>query len=151
MTDTTRNRVGLFLLNLEAPATGAGAPTLYLSLTVDTVRSHLAGCAEVTQALKDPVVATSHVTGTYEEEVFGAEVTIDAELTGYPEIYWPPNAGIGPVIPANFRAKLQMTNGWESGKVVYQYVGPNGQWVKVGPVPIEEVQSVSEGAKVAAE
>ncbi|MBL4613255.1 MAG: DUF1842 domain-containing protein [Magnetovibrio sp.] len=129
----TSQMAGLFRLSLETESKLAGAPALHLSLTIDTVNDIADGAAEVTQALADPVVCTSHVHGTvnpqYTMDPSSSKIRID--LTGYPLIHWPQGGGVGPVFPPNFKAQLLMETDYQKGNVIYQYQTSNGSWVKI--------------------
>ncbi len=133
-------KMGLFLLNLESfPKQGiVGAPTLSLHLTVDTVSDQAHGMAVVTQALEQPIVCRSSVSGNviYETVMSPGESKIRIDLTGYPEIHWPSHGGIGPVMPKNFKAMVLLDSDWKNGTVVYQYLTYAG-W-----------QSVSQGIAI---
>ncbi len=123
---------GLFPLKVQSETTLFGAPILHVTLGVDTVNKKVTGIATVTQALQNPIVCTSHVTGDliYETVQSPGISKIRIDLTGYPEIHWPTNAGIGPVIPKNFSAILLFDKDWSSGIAMYQYRTNNAGWIK---------------------
>ncbi|TPV96585.1 MAG: DUF1842 domain-containing protein [Myxococcales bacterium FL481] len=128
----TSTKSGLFWLPLESEPKMPGAPTLHLWLTIDTPNLQANGCAEVTQALEHPVVATSHVTGpVIYETVMGPGSKIRIDLSGYPQIHWPSGGGIGPVIPKNFTAMVLLDTNWQQGTVHYQYMTQSGAWQEV--------------------
>ena len=139
--ENTERLAGLFLLNLQSESGGLmGAPTVKLSLTIDTVTDVANGLATVTQALEDPIVCRSHVNGPviYEYTMDPESSCIRVDLTGYPEIHWPSGGGIGPVIPANFKAQILLSTNWQEGKIYYQYQTSTGNWVK----EIQEIHTV---------
>jgi hypothetical protein len=115
---------GLFHLPLQSESPLLGAPILHLQLGVDTVNNTVSGIATVTQALADPVVCTSHVTGNliYETVMKPGKSMIRIDLSGYPEIHWPKGGGVGPVIPKNFSAMILFDENWNNGIVQYQYL-----------------------------
>lgn len=124
--------VGLFHLNLITESGILGAPTLTLSLGVDTVNKKVTGVAEVyDNSLRDPVLCQSHVTGEmiYEVVMPPGHSAIRIDLTGYPEIHWPVYGGIGPVIPSNFTAVIVFDSEWNQGYVEYQHLTASG-WQK---------------------
>lgn len=154
MTDTsstdTENNVGLFLLQLESESAAIGAPILHLNLTVDTVNETTNGIAEVTQALANPLVCTSHVTGpVIYQTVMGPGSTIRLNLTGYPVIHWPSGGGVGPVLLKNLTATVVLDQDWQSGDVRYQYQDKAGNWHNIYNQQIHAVNQ--QAAKVAAE
>lgn len=146
MTDTMNvenQKAGLFLLKLQSGSGMPGAPVLHLNLGVDAPHDKVTGIAEVTQALANPVVCTSHVHGVViYETVMGPGSKIRIDLSGYPNIDWPKDAGVGPVIPKNFTAMVLLDTDWRSGEVRYQYQSVNGGWVSMTQ-PIHEVDTVA--------
>ena len=126
-----KEAVGFFHMSLRSESNLAGAPIVYLELGVDTVNEAVTGSAIVTQALKNPVVCKSHVTGVLISQFVmpPGTSTYRIDLTGYPEIHWPKGGGIGPVIPKNFTATLLFDSNWANGTIQYQYATASG-WVK---------------------
>lgn len=144
-------RAGLFLLRLQSETAAIGAPILHLNLGIDTPHQRASGIAEVTQALEHPVVCVSHVSGpVIYETVMGPGSKIRLDLDGYPNIYWPPEAGIGPVIPKNFTAMVLLNSDWKSGEVRYQYRNEAGGWVhitqKIFEVETQDAQKISKAS-----
>jgi hypothetical protein len=123
-TTNKKNLVGLFFLPLVSTSNIPGGPHVQLKLTVDSVNKTVTGSAIVTQALEHPIVCSSHVTGNYIYEFVmkpgNSKIRID--LIGYPEINWPSNGGIGPVIPKNFTAIILLDSDWTNGFINYQYL-----------------------------
>jgi hypothetical protein len=118
---------GLFLLKLQSVSKLPGAPTLHLTLTVDTVNQKVSGYEEVTQALLHPVVSKGHVYGDLiYEYVWGPGSKVRIDLTGYPIIHWPAGGGVGPVILPNFRATLLLDTHYSKGEVHYEYLAADG-------------------------
>ncbi|MBQ4836602.1 DUF1842 domain-containing protein [Pseudoalteromonas luteoviolacea] len=139
----TTQRAGLVHLALKSE-TGelyAGAPTLNLQLTLDTIHDSATGYAEVTKATATHVESVSHVSGNIiYETVMGPGSKVRIDLTGFPNIHWPqiPGQGPGIQIPPNFKATLVLEPDFSEGEVVYQYLQypdypqPSlGEWVKV--------------------
>ncbi len=152
MTETTtfegQKPAGLFPLHLIAEGGMPGAPTAKLYLGVYTPQKTVSGLVEITQALLDPVVCTSHVSGVYfYEAVMGAEPKIRIDLEGYPAII-PPNSDI--VLPENFKATIVLDDNWQNGTIIYEYRTNDGRWVNPGPKQIHIVTE-TEAAQVAAE
>jgi len=119
---------GLFHLPLQSESPLFGAPMLHLQLGVDTINNTVSGIATVTQALAEPLVCTSHVTGNviYETVMKPGKSMIRIDLSGYPEIHWPQGGGVGPVIPKNFTAMILFDENWNNGTVQYQYLTSSG-------------------------
>lgn len=127
---TGTQAAGLFLLQLRTQAAMPGAPTLALTLSVYTPGQKVTGHAIVTQALADPVVCQSSVSGPliYETVMPPGKSAIRIDLTGYPGIQWPAGAGVGPVMEPNFRAMIVMATDYSSGVAHYQYLDASGNW-----------------------
>ncbi|MBP2548917.1 hypothetical protein J2858_001833 [Neorhizobium galegae] len=125
-------KVGLFYLPLRSEG-APGAPINTLNLTVYTPKSLVTGHSEVTQAVNPPLSVSSHVSGPLiYETVMGPGSKIRIDLKGWPEIVWPPEAGIGPVIPENYSAILLLEPDFSGGEIIYQYrTGLTGEWHQV--------------------
>jgi hypothetical protein len=119
---------GLFHLPLQSESPLLGAPILHLQLGVDTINNTVSGIATVTQSLAKPIVCTSHVTGNliYETVMKPGKSMIRIDISGYPEIHWPKEGGVGPVIPKNFSAMILFDENWNNGTVQYQYLTSSG-------------------------
>ncbi|MGB8842720.1 MAG: DUF1842 domain-containing protein [Aliidongia sp.] len=132
MSDVSQTRpVGLFQLKLQSSTGGLlGAPELNLSLVVYTPKSEVTGYAEVSQAVTPPSGLTkSHVHGSMTYlTVMGPGSKVRFDLTGYPCIHWPPHAGIGPVIPVNFKAIAVLNTQLTEGTVDYEWQTSDGEW-----------------------
>jgi len=144
-------RAGLFLLKLQAGTAAIGAPILHLNLAIDAPHNKVSGSAEVTQALESPVVCVSHVSGSViYETVMGPGSKIRIDLAGYPNIYWPPEGGVGPAIPKNFTAMMLLDTSWSGGEIHYQYQNKAGVWhsiiQKVHEVETEIAQKISKAS-----
>ncbi|MBB6251958.1 DUF1842 domain-containing protein [Nitrospirillum iridis] len=111
------------LFRLELISGGApGAPTDTLTLTVYTPNREVTGHSVVSQAVNPPLHVASHVTGTLiYETVIGPGSKVRIDLNGWPEIHWPKQAGIGPVIPQNYKATLLLEPNYASGIIRYEY------------------------------
>lgn len=136
---------GLFFLPLKSVSNMPGAPVVNLRLTVDSVNNTVNGLAVVTQALAHPVVCKSSVSGNLIHETVMSPGTsrIRIDLTGYPEIHFPPNGGIGPVVPKNFTAMILFDTDWSNGTIQYQYLGGSG-WIKENqPIEIQAAMRIA--------
>ncbi|QSX36526.1 DUF1842 domain-containing protein [Shewanella sedimentimangrovi] len=141
-------KAGLFLLNLQSESGLMGAPILHLQLGIDAPHAKATGMAQVTQALANPVVCTSHVSGdVIYETVMGPGSKIRIDLCGYPIVNWPKEGGIGPVIPKNFSAIVLLDQNWEKGEVHYQYQSNTGGWVK----EIQKIHEVENSLRLVSE
>lgn len=139
MADTQAHQDGLFLLQLQSSG-APGAPIVKLSLTVYTPGQKVTGFAEVTQATNPPLDVRSHVTGNLiYETVSGPGSKIRIDLDGWPEIHWPKDGGVGPVIPENFKAIIVLEPDYSAGTIEFQYRNDwSGKWTKVRE-PIKKV------------
>ena len=128
----TATRAGLFPLDLRTDPDMPGASTLDLNLTVYTPTREVTGRATVSQALQDPVVAVSHVSGVflYEAVMPPAESAIRIDLTGYPIILNPQDED-GQIPFHNFTAIIVLKTDWSEGTARYEYIDPNGVWQHV--------------------
>lgn len=122
---------GLYFLPLQSKSNMLGAPFVNLRLTVDSVNNTVNGLAVVTQALAQPVVCKSFVSGNliFETVMPPGASKKRIDLTGYPEIYFPSNGGVGPVLPKNFTAMILFDADWSNGTIQYQYLAGSG-WIK---------------------
>jgi hypothetical protein len=129
---TTATPAGLVPLNLRSTPRGPGAPTLRLFLLAFTPKEKVTGYAEVTQALQSPIVCLSHVNGVliWETVMPPGKSAVRIDLTGYPEIVWPDDGGIGPVIGQNFKAMVVLDTHFTEGTVRYEYQSRSGEWVR---------------------
>lgn len=121
---------GLFHLPLQSSSQLLGAPTINLQLGVDTVNETASGIATVHQSTRQGTVCTSEVKGKviYEYTMDPKDSKIRIDLTGYPNIHWPPHGGVGPVILPNLKATILLDTDWSSGTIMYQYMHNSG-WV----------------------
>ena len=154
MTDVTniksQQKAGLFFLELQSGTEAIGAPIVNYRLTVDTVNERATGLAEVTQALAQPVVCSSHVSGpVIYETVMGPGSKIRLDLDGYPIFHFPAGAGIGPVILENFKSIVLLDPDWQTGEVRYQYRASDGSWIHIYSQKITLVSQ--DAARIAAE
>lgn len=114
-------KYALFPLHLQSKG-NPGAPTDDLRLLIDPFRNEVTGSSVVTQATNPVLRLASHVTGELiYQTVTGPGSTIRIDLTGWPEIKWPPHAGLGPVIPENYKAILVLDTNYTSGVIRYVY------------------------------
>ena len=133
LSDATKARTGLFLLQLQTVTPDPLMPLLQLRLTVSTPTEAVEGYAEVIQATTPRGPVTSHVTGSLNPQYVmpPGKSHIRLDLTGYPNIQWPSNGGIGPVILPNFKATVLLDTKYSTGHVFYQYCDAQGAWHSV--------------------
>jgi hypothetical protein len=65
--------------------------------------------------------------------------------TGYPPVDWPPNGGLGPVIPPNVQLRMVLTADWKSGSANCKYSAGDGTWRSVSDAPVRAVPCTSVG------
>lgn len=117
---------------IESPV--GTAPIIEFNLIVNTVSKRITGSA----TLRGPGIdADDEIRGEYHfQTTMPHKTSIMANLTGY--AYFQP---IGLPAP-NLKASLLLTDDWQSGKAVYEYL-ENGHWVKVeGSVRKLEIATV---------
>lgn len=133
--------VGLFLACYQVGGNMPGATAVNLHLAVNTPAQTVSGMGQITQATNPPLNETSQVDGSYSVmTVMPQNTHIQVRLTGYPPVNWPPQAGIGPVIPANLDMIMVLSKDWKSGDAQYQYrVGLASDWIKIAAAPVKQV------------
>jgi hypothetical protein len=137
-TATTAQNVGLFLVRYNVSTGLAGAPTLTLALTVNTVDRTMNGAARLTQATNPPLDRRMNVQGTYASLPLPPNPAIVANLVGHPVVQWPHGGGIGPVILPDLNLHMQLDSDFQRGVASYRYLAPNGQWIDVNDVPVRK-------------
>jgi hypothetical protein len=130
----------LFLVNYQVGTGEPGAPTLNLSLAVNTVHRALHGIGQITQAVHPPVDLLTRVDGTYLPIQILGSPSLLVEASGVPPVHWPDRRRQGPgsVILPNFFLRMVL-QGWESGTAYYRYQNADGHWVEVNDVPVKKV------------
>jgi hypothetical protein len=140
---------GLFLVKYQVGTGAPGAPTLNLSLTVNTVHKTIHGIGEVTQAVNPPVHVHTRVDGTYIQMLILGGPGILVEATGMPHVHWPDRRrgqGHGPVILPNFFLRMVLSD-WESGGTAYyRYQNAEGEWVEVNDAPVKKVDTLAKAS-----
>ena len=133
---------GLFLANYKVGTGELGAPTLNLSLAVNTVHRTIHGPGKITQAVNPPVDVHTRVDGTYLPILIMGSPSILVEASGMPPVHWPDRRrgqGHGPVVLPNFFLRMILLS-WESGGTAfYRYQNAEGEWVEVNDVPVKKV------------
>lgn len=131
---------GLFLAKLQVGTGKLGAPTLNLSLAVNTVHATIHGIGEITQAVNPPVDVHTRVDGTYIPILIMGSPSLLVEATGLPPVHWPDRRrqGPGPVILPNFFLRMVLQS-WDGGTAYYRYQNAEGEWVEVKDVPVKKV------------
>lgn len=140
---------GLFLTKYQVGTGAPGAPTLNLSLAVNTVHKTIHGVGEITQAVNPPVHVHTRVDGTYVEILIMGAPNLLVEATGMPNVHWPDRRrgqGHGPVILPNFFLRMVLPD-WESGgSAYYRYQNADGQWVEVNDAPVKKVDTLAKAS-----
>lgn len=124
--------VGLFHLSLQSQTKLLGAPTVMLSLAVDTINQTVTGVATVANgSLTKPLLCTAHTTGNIIHEPGPNPETskIRIDLMGYPEIHWPVLPGLRPSLPKNFSAMILFDANYTNGQIMYQFA-TGGKWTR---------------------
>ncbi len=134
----TAQNVGLFLVRYDIGTGLAGAPTLTLALTVNTVDRTMNGGARLTQAVSPPLDLRMHVHGTYASIPTPPAPGIVANLSGTPTVQWPPHGGTGPVIPTVMYLHMQLDADFQGGFATYRYLAPNHEWIEVTAAPVRK-------------
>jgi len=138
------NAVGLFQVCYMVGGNMPGAPAVNLYLAVNTPAQSVTGAGQITQITQTtnpPLNEPTNVTGNYSVMTVKPNNThIQVRLTGYPPVNWPPQGGIGPVIPANLDMIMVLTKDWKDGDAQYQYrSGLTSDWTKIASAPVKQV------------
>jgi hypothetical protein len=137
--DKTAGGTGLFLATYECGTGKPGAPALRLRLAISAPSRTVTGSATLGWAVSPPIDQESAVNGTYIAiPLFAGGFRYVVTLTGYPEVDWPVDGGIGPVLPQNLRADLVLTD-WNSGTASFSFPDANGAWHTIAGVPVRLV------------
>jgi hypothetical protein len=133
---------GLFLVKYQVGTGAPGAPTLNLSLAVNTIHKAIHGIGEITQTVNPPVDVHTRVDGTYLPILIMGGPSLLVEASGMPPVHWPDRRrpqGHGPVIQSNFFLRMVLQS-WEGGGTAYyRYQNAEGEWVEVSDVPVKKV------------
>ena len=62
-----------------------------------------------------------------------------ANLTGYPVVVWPPDAGIAPVQPPNTHLLMVLSSDWKTGTATFSFMDNAGQWHEIKDAPVKMV------------
>ncbi len=140
---------GLFLVHYQVGTGAPGAPTLNLSLAVNTPHRTIHGTGDITQAVNPPVDVHTRVDGSYLTILFMGSPNLLVEASGMPQVHWPDRRrpqGPGPVILPNFFLRMILQD-WESGgSAYYRYQNAEGEWVEVNDAPVKKVDALSSKA-----
>lgn len=140
---------GLFLVKYQVGTGEMGAPTLNLSLAVNTAHKTIHGIGEITQAVNPPVHVHTRVDGSYLPILIMGSPSLLVEASGMPEVHWPDRRklqGHGPVILPNFFLRMVLQS-WEGGGTAYyRYQNAEGEWVEVNDVPVKKLDILASKA-----
>ena len=140
---------GLFLVKYQVGTGAPGAPTLNLSLAVNSVHKTIHGIGEISQAVNPPVDVHTRIDGTYLPILIMGSPSLLVEATGMPQVHWPDRRrpqGPGPVILPNLFLRMVL-QGWDGGGTAYyRYQNAEGQWVEVSDVPVKKVDALASKA-----
>ncbi|MCA1907786.1 MAG: DUF1842 domain-containing protein [Magnetospirillum sp.] len=133
--------VGLFQVCYVVGGNMPGAPAVNLHLAVNTPAQTVNGMGQITQATNPPLNEPTSVSGNYSVmTVMPNNTHIQVRLAGYPPVNWPPNGGVGPVIPANLDMIMVLTKDWKGGDAQYQFrSGLTSDWTKIASAPVKQV------------
>lgn len=138
---------GLFLVSYRIGTGAPGAPTLNLSLAVNTVHKTIHGIGEITQAVNPPVEILSRVDGSYIPIVIQGDPSLLVEATGLPPMHWPDRRrGVGPVVLPNLHLRMILGGAWEGGTAYYRYQNAEHQWVEVNDVPVKKIDTLAKAS-----
>ncbi|NEO58388.1 MAG: DUF1842 domain-containing protein [Okeania sp. SIO3B5] len=127
--------VGLFPACYSIGSNLLGAPHFDVQLLVDAAKGKVTGEGKIFQAVSPPLDIQTELLGAYKSGKIANEI----KATGYPDIDWPPQAGIGPVIPSNVELRMLLSKDNRSGAAIYGYREGFGEFKFVGPVPAASI------------
>lgn len=118
------------------------APVCTLYLSEDVTDGEVIGLCVVDARAKSSgsVYCKSVVQGSESEMVFGANVTINIALQGYPYVK-APTGGKAPVQCSNFQLQMVLDGNRKEGSATYSYLSPTtGEWHKQANIPVQMMQ-----------
>jgi hypothetical protein len=137
-------KTGLFIVSYNITTGLAGAPNFEVHLTVSTPTKEVNGMGHITQATNPPLEIISKISGDFTYmTVMPNSTHILVTAQGYPNIQWPPNAGIGPVILPNSKLRMILEDNWQSGTASFSYVDSQGNWIDITNAKVEAINQNS--------
>lgn len=140
-------KTGLFIQSYEITTGLLGAPTFQVHLAVNTPLKSVSGQGQVSNlSIHPPLEIYSKLTGDFTYmTVMPNNTHILVNITGYPNINWPPNAGIGPVLLPNTKLTMVLESNWQTGIANFSYTDELGNWTEIKDAKVTAVAvSVSE-------
>lgn len=134
----SEKNIGLFPVNYLIGTELPGAPTLRLSLLVNTPDKRVNGWGRITQAVNPPVDIRTHAHGTYTYMATMKDNHILVVASGTPAADGPPQAGVALLL--NFELRMVLADDWASGTAVYRY-RIDGAWSPEVTAPVKLIAS----------
>lgn len=151
---TENQNVGLFPANFRITAGSpeqpiVGGVNLMLSLMVYTPNKTVTGFAKITQTTNPPLDEASKVSGEYTYMTVMPNTShILVTASGYPNINWNPNWGVGPQLQPNFELRMVLESDWQSGRASFKFRDASGKWVEENNFYVEAIDvKIPEEAK----
>lgn len=127
------SKSGLFIVSYKIASPNLGAPTFEVHFAVNTPAKTVSGKGLVHNGtVNPPFNLHTDLRGDYTYmTVMPNNTHILVVAEGYPNIKFPPHAGIGPVILPNTKLRMVLESNWQSGKANFSYTDDKGNWQDV--------------------
>lgn len=139
MNNHENNIVGLFLANYVIGNGMLGAPSLRMSLLINTPDRSVSGRSIVSQATNPPLNLVSNLSGEYHYQCTNDECFVLMNLVGAQPFF-----GIPPIGSdlQNSRLHLLLNDDWQSGFGNISYLDPRTKsWVEHEQLPVKLVDN----------
>jgi hypothetical protein len=126
-------KTGLFIQSYQIATGLLGAPIFEVHLAVNTPQKSISGQGMITNgSIHPPMEIHSRLSGDFTHMTVVPDSThILVNTTGYPNINFPPNAGIGPVIMPNTKLTMIMESNWQKGTATFSFSDDQGNWIDI--------------------
>nr|WP_294938524.1 DUF1842 domain-containing protein [uncultured Flavobacterium sp.] len=126
-------KTGLFIQSYQITTGLLGAPTFEIHLAVNTPQQNITGQGIVSNVSIHPAMEIyTKLNGEFTYmTVMPNNTSILVNATGYPNVNFPPHAGIGPVILPNTKLTMVLESNWLTGTANYSYVDEQGNWNEI--------------------
>jgi hypothetical protein len=138
-------KTGLFIQSYEIRTGLLGAPAFEVHLAVNIPQKSVTGQGVVSNnSVQPPMEIHSNLSGDFTYMTVMPDNThILINATGYPNVNFPPNAGIGPVILPNTKFTMVLESNWKKGTANFSYIDEKGNWNEIKDAKVTAV-SVNE-------
>ena len=131
-------KTGLFIQSYQITTGFAGAPTFVVHLAVNTSQKNISGQGHVSNnSTHPPMEIYSKLSGDFTYmTVMPNNTHILINTVGYPNLNFPPNIGIGPVILPNTKLTMVLESNWHTGTANFSYMDERGNWHEINDAKV---------------